>query len=219
MSGWLRLYDEVLDDPKVQNLSAEDFRAWVNLLCLANRNDGKLPPISDIAFALRISPDAALTVVERLSNGGGNAPLIDRLSGGVNGYHHAPHGWDKRQYKSDTSTDRVKRFRERFKTVTETAPEQSRTEQSIPLAKANGHSPPDPEKIMFDSGIVYLRAAGKSESQARALLGKWKKARGGAGGVIEDLAAAQRFGAIDPVSWIEARHRAKAVADEWQSPC
>ncbi len=30
MAGWFRLYDELLDDPKVQSLPAADFRAYVN---------------------------------------------------------------------------------------------------------------------------------------------------------------------------------------------
>jgi hypothetical protein len=119
MARWFRLYSEVVNDPKVQRLPCEDFRAWINLLCLASENDGRLPSIEDVAFALRMTVDGALTVVERLSNGG----LIDRLNGGPNGYHYAPHGWDKRQYKSDTSTERVKRFRQRSETVSVTPPE------------------------------------------------------------------------------------------------
>jgi hypothetical protein len=116
---WFRFYDEVLDDPKVQKLSGDDFKAWVNILCLASRNDGKLPSQDDIAFSLRCNVSCVSTLIERLLNRG----LIDKCNGGPNGYHYAPHGWSKRQYKSDTSTDRVKRFRERTKRSDETAPE------------------------------------------------------------------------------------------------
>ena len=119
MSRWFRFYAEVLNDPKVQRLDGETFKAWINILCIASQNDGKLPPVSDIAFALRLTEDGALTVLERLSN----ATLIDRVSGGPDGYHYAPHGWAKRQYKSYTSTERVKRFRERSATVTVTPPD------------------------------------------------------------------------------------------------
>lgn len=130
MARWFRFYSEVVNDPKVQKLPCEDFRAWVNLLCLASENDGRLPSIEDIAFALRMTTDGAATVVGRLANGG----LIDRMSGGADGYHYAPHGWDKRQYKSDTSTERVKRFRERSVTVSETPPETD-TESDTELKK------------------------------------------------------------------------------------
>jgi hypothetical protein len=119
MSRWFRVYDELLDDPKVQRLPAEDFRGWMNLLCLASRNGGRIPPVEDVSFALRVTLDGARTLLERLRSGG----LIVRKSGGVDGAFDAPHKWDERQYKSDTSTDRVKRFRQRSATVAETPPE------------------------------------------------------------------------------------------------
>lgn len=126
MSRWFRLYDEMLDDPKAQRLPPQDFKVWINLLCLASRNDGKLPCVSDIAFALRITENDAVTLVERLCIAG----LIDKRNGGPDGFRYAPHGWDKRQYKSDNSADRVKKHREKRNdecnvscNVTETSPE------------------------------------------------------------------------------------------------
>lgn len=116
MSRWFRLYEDVLNDPKVQTLPAADFKAWINLLCVASQNDGRLPDVEAIAFALRETVDAVSTVLERLSHAG----LIDTRSGGRDGGHYAPHAWEKRQYRSDTSTERVKRFRERSKAVAET---------------------------------------------------------------------------------------------------
>lgn len=146
MARWFRLYSEVVNDPKVQRLPCEDFRAWINLLCLASENDGRLPSIDDIAFALRMTTDGAATVVERLSSAG----LIDRVSGGADGYHYAPHGWAKRQYKSDTSTERVKRFRQRSETVSETPPEteteadtELKKEKVTPSPKKGSRLPPD----------------------------------------------------------------------------
>lgn len=114
---WFRFYEEVLDDPKVQKLAPEDFKTWVNVLCLASRHRGRLPALADIAFALRMEPHACSTVLSRLSDAG----LLDTLQGGAHGSHHAPHAWNKRQYKSDTSTERVQRFRKRSETVPETA--------------------------------------------------------------------------------------------------
>ena len=99
---WFRLYDEVLDDPKVQFLPPEQFKAWVNLLCLASKNEGKLPDMQAISFALRLPFHETQTIVENLVS----LSLLDRGKNGL-----IPHNWSKRQYKSDTSTDRVKRFR------------------------------------------------------------------------------------------------------------
>jgi hypothetical protein len=73
---------------------------------------------------------------------------------------------------------------------------------------------PDPEKIMFDSGVNMLVGIGKSHDTARSLLGKWKRDHGAAA-VIEALGAAQREGAINPVSFIEGRwrQRTRELAD------
>lgn len=128
MGKWFRFYDEALDDPKVQRLDPETFKGWVNLLCLASRNDGTIPALEDVAFALRIDIIAARSLVDRLTIAG----LIATVKGGANGSRIAPNGWDKRQYKSDTSTERVKRFRKRSGNAEETPPEtDTDTEQNI----------------------------------------------------------------------------------------
>ena len=113
MTRWFRLYDDVLNDPKVQRLSGDTFKFWINMLCIASKNGGVLPSIEDMAFALRVSNDVCTFLIDELKTCG----LID------GGKRLVPHGWEKRQYKSDTSTDRVKRFRERSRNVTETVSE------------------------------------------------------------------------------------------------
>lgn len=112
MSGrWFRMYDELLDDPKVQMLPAETFKMWVNLLCLASRNDGRLPDSAAIAFALRVDGKRVDKIL---------AELIDRRLIDEAGDGFEPHSWHDRQYKSDVSTDRVKRHREQRRNVSAT---------------------------------------------------------------------------------------------------
>jgi hypothetical protein len=159
VSRWFRMYDEILDDPKVQRLSGDDFKGWVNILCLASRNGGKLPPIEDVAFALRETLDGARTLVERLVN----ATLIERRTGGSNGAHYAPYKWDERQYKSDTSTDRVKRFRQRSKPVPETAPDtESETETE---RKKKVTAPKSAAPLIFEGKVIRLNQADFSQWQ------------------------------------------------------
>lgn len=121
---WFRFYHETLDDPKVQRLPGETYKAWVNLLCLACRNDGKIPSVADVAFALRTSEQEVGKLLKYLAG----CALLDCA-----GNSYTPHGWTKRQYKSDVSTDRVKRFRNGDGNVAETLHEtdqrQSRPEQ------------------------------------------------------------------------------------------
>lgn len=130
MAIWARLYAELLNDPKVQTLPLNSFKAFINALCLACQNgdpNGKIGTLGDVSFAFRETKECVSSAFH---------PLIEAgLIVTVDETFHVTK-WKKRQYKSDTSTDRVKRFRERFRnvtdTVTVTAPEQSRadTEQS-----------------------------------------------------------------------------------------
>jgi hypothetical protein len=101
--GWFRFYNDALNDPKVQCLSGDLFKAWVNLLCLASKQSGILPTISEIAYCLRLSPEAAQATVTSL----GQRELLDC---GEDGRWH-PHNWKNRQSKSDNSTPRVQKHR------------------------------------------------------------------------------------------------------------
>lgn len=109
MSRWFRFYDSVLEDPKVQRMDPVMFKAWVNIMCLASRSEGVLPPISDIAFALRISDEQADTVVRVLLTNG----LIDD-----DGEHMKPHNWHNRQFLDRTNSQRQQRFRDKKRDVT-----------------------------------------------------------------------------------------------------
>lgn len=206
MSRWFRFYAEALDDPKVQRLDGETFKAWVNLLCLAARNDGFLPEMEDIAFALRMDSIAAGSLVDRLRIGG----LIDTVKGGPNGSRIAPHGWSKRQYKSDTSTDRVKRFRQRSKTVTETPPD-TETETEVTVAKATDAAA-SPDKVFWDNAKAYL--GGRNPG---ALIGKWSRDYGQPE-TARAISAAQIERAVDPVPYIERVLR-KAKSSEAEPIC
>lgn len=102
MTRWFRFYAEAMRDPKVVTLSDKDFRLWVNLLSIASENDGNLPSIDGLKGVLKVRLDHLLAALKRLISAG----LIDPLEGG-----YKPHGWEKRQYISDTSTERVKKHR------------------------------------------------------------------------------------------------------------
>jgi hypothetical protein len=132
---WLRLYVELLDDPKVQRLPGPLFKLWINLLCIAARCRGALPPVADLAFMLRTDGASLEVDLSALTEVG----LLDQSPEGLR-----PHNWERRQYRSDNSTDRVKRHRNKERnvsgnvsspvsvkqdeTVTVTPSEQSRTD-------------------------------------------------------------------------------------------
>jgi hypothetical protein len=104
---WFRFYAEVLHDPKVQRLSPQTFKHWVNLLCLAAANEGIIDAdLSNLAFSLRVSEGIAATIISGLIADG----LIEKIGNGLK-----PHNWDERQFVSDQSYDRVKKYREKLR--------------------------------------------------------------------------------------------------------
>lgn len=130
---WFRFYNSAVNDPKVQRLSAALFRFWVNSLCLASNNAGKLPELVDLCFCLRLSENQANSYLRELIS----CELIDDGGDGT----LTPHNWDDRQFKSDASKERQQRYRDRHRndardvtaTVTVTAQEtdtESDTEQN-----------------------------------------------------------------------------------------
>ena len=160
MSRWLRLYDEVLDDPKVQKLSPELFKIWINLLCLTSKHDGILPDTESVSFALRMTFHETNEALKKLVSYG----LFDNTKKGL-----SPHAWSKRQYKSDTSTDRVKRFRQRSRngqlTVTVTAPDTDTEQRQKQIQiqnrtdKARGSRLPEDWHPRAEDGIDNLELA------------------------------------------------------------
>lgn len=134
-NAWFRLYAEFASDPKVQMLSEVDQRRLIMLFC--NRcNVSETLHETEVMFQLRISSEEwQKTKANFIAKG-----FINEANEVLN--------WDKRQYTSDSSTERVIRHREkkkiernnvkRFKTVTVTPPEQNRTEHKyIPPIPAN----------------------------------------------------------------------------------
>jgi len=100
---WFRVYNEVLDDPKVQKLSPALFKHLVNLWCLTSLNDGILPPIETIAFRLRLSQKKTEAIIHDLAD--------HQLLDGAEDDKWSPHNWSKRQFRSDSSTERVRKHR------------------------------------------------------------------------------------------------------------
>lgn len=152
MSRWFRMYDEILDDPKVQKLPPALFRMWVNALALCSRNGGKLPAVEDIAFALRETQESVSSAFHTLTELG--LCVTD-------GETFQPKNWKKRQYKSDTSTDRVREYRKRSRNGDETS---SDTETDTETEK---------NKITPQSGFAFI---GKVIRLKTADFNKWHRA-------------------------------------------
>ena len=194
MSRWFRLYDEMLDDPKVQRLHPALFKVLINLWCVASRNDGRLPSATDLSFSLRMTEDETFRAVSKLADAG----FIDTDPATS---EQRPHGWDARQFRSDTSTDRVRAHRERRKTKGKpdntppaggsqgngdetfhgTGPEQRQNRADNSVTDVTGTIVPHPAmdfvKAVFDGGIRLLQRDDPdlTERAARSVVGRWRK--------------------------------------------
>ena len=180
MSRWFRFYDDALDDPKVQRLPPDLFKAWVNILCVASRGGGVMPCVDDMAFSLRVTRDITDGWIVALRERG----LIDVSDDGS----MSPHNWNARQFKSDadpTAAERQARKRARDAASREQnlTPEPSRnvtrdvtpsrdrteteteTEDRLPL-----RSSPSPETGSGDLFVVEKPKAKKNTAEADAIV-------------------------------------------------
>jgi hypothetical protein len=104
---WLRLYTDIRSDAKVGLLAFEDQRHYIWLLTMML--DGTLDQFQgdmlDRAVGRQLGLDASTTseVKRRLME----VMLVD--------HHWRPIGWKKRQYESDSSAERTRKWRENKK--------------------------------------------------------------------------------------------------------
>ena len=107
---WFRLHSDILNDEKVLSLAFSD--RWFFVAVMALKSDGMIDKYEGdaldkkVAIRLGISRPEAIELRCRLAD----EMLIDA--------NWQPCAWDKRQYTSDTSTDRVRAYRQKKKAQT-----------------------------------------------------------------------------------------------------
>jgi hypothetical protein len=104
---WFRMYAEFATDPKVQSMSETLQRRFIMFLCLQCADEFEKLSDEELAFALRITPEELTETKEAFTKKG-------LLSDGKISK------WNKRQYTSDNSTERVRKHRERQRNADET---------------------------------------------------------------------------------------------------
>lgn len=199
--AWFRLYAEFASDPVVQSAAFEDQRHFVVLMCL--KCSGVLDrPISQanreriIFRGLGLDEIKAGEAKKRLMDIG----LIDK--------NWQPCAWDKRQYKSDSSAERTRKYRENKEssTVTETSL-QRHGDAPETDTEAETETTPKPPSLRSDRAVDSL--APKFEKFWAAYPNR--KAKG---------AALKAFTKLNPneqlmASILQAIERAK-TSDQWR---
>jgi len=104
---WFRLYNETIDDEKLRLLAFEDRWHFIALLCckgsgLLDGSKNKDLLWRKVGVKLGLATRELEEVIRRLAE----VDLVDRET-------MQPLSWDDRQFISDNSTDRVRKFREK----------------------------------------------------------------------------------------------------------
>jgi len=117
---WFRMYTEAVDDEKLRLLAFEDRWHFVAILCCKGKGvlDEGEPGLVRRKVAVKLGLDLRELdeVVRRLSE----VHLLDRDT-------LQPLAWEERQFQSDSSTDRVRAYREKIKKKGETIPKRYET--------------------------------------------------------------------------------------------
>lgn len=128
---WFRVYTEIIDDPKVAKMDAETFKFFIFLMALAceQEKEGYIEmTLDEISWRLRCNVSETLQNVSLLVS----CNILTKISD--NKYMFL--NWEKRQYKSDNSSERVRKHRTVMKRFCNGL-EQNRTEQNRAMERFN----------------------------------------------------------------------------------
>lgn len=152
---WFRMYQEFASDAKVQSMSEAMQRRLVMLLCLRCSNALVTLQDDEIAFALRISDEEL-----------GHTKALFLKKGFVNEAWEILN-WDKRQFVSDSSAERVARHRAKKKEEEKRACNVTETSQN----RTDTDTDTDTEQINTPNGVDVASDAadllGDSENSKR----------------------------------------------------
>lgn len=145
---WFRVHASghrsILDNRKVQSLQPADFMLLVNLWALSCPTEGVLPPVADIAWRLRMKEAAIEAAIDKF--------LEKKLIDAVDDYF-VMHDWNDHQFESDSSTDRVKRFRQRSRNAVDKLQRGESNVDETPLARVGTRSESESVSESVEGGV------------------------------------------------------------------
>lgn len=128
MSEWFRHYSAARHDPKIRSLRPPLRCVLYHIWAMVAASNGEPFTIEALAIDASLTRAWAAKAISELIE----RRLLDEREKGL----FVPHNWLKRQYKSDFSTERVRRFRKRKRNVSETVHETHQI-QSTEVEKGN----------------------------------------------------------------------------------
>jgi hypothetical protein len=146
---WFRFYTEFATDPKVQTLSEVMQRRLVMLFCLEGSEDLEKLNEEEIAFSLRIDIETLHETFQLFQKKG----FLDE--------DNRIRNWSKRQFKSDSSTDRVKKYRAKTKTKD--------NETTVKRFRNDSETPPDTDTDTDTEEEEETTSAKKNSFQGKTI--------------------------------------------------
>ena len=193
---WFRMYSDFIFDEKIEFLAFEDRAHYVFILCMKNLGlldkEYLQPGMLDRVVARRLGlyGEAFEAARKRLVEAG----LID--------YKFQPVAWDKRQFVSDVSTERVHAYRERMKhtrnvSVTaqeaDTETEADTEKEKEGEKKPSAYAPPLPDDLLKD--FLQVRKAKKAGPITKTVVAGIAREAGKAGiSLIDAVTACCEYG-------------------------
>ena len=153
-NSWFRLYSEFATDQKVQMLSEENQRRLVMIFCLRCNGNVTLHD-NEVTFLLRISNDEWLKTKSLFIDKG----FINEANEVLN--------WNKRQYISDSSAERVARHRANKKSTV--------TESNVTVTPPDTDTDTDTEKTYTPLASLMALGVPKKPAQDWLRIRKSKK--------------------------------------------
>lgn len=229
---WFRSLDKALDDPRLQQLRAETFKVYINLLYLSNRQPvrGTLPKRADIAFALRITSTAlgrALAELEDaqlLDQGGGSLFITDRADHFVESDNVSSRVADWRRRREETPSDGVSNATRNTDVTLHVTPQEQESQIEQDSEQKQTHDLAESARMLeFDARYselkeLYPARNGKrvgidtvaKEEASKIELGEWP----------DLLKATRNYAAsgelpVDPIRWFKSRDYPRGLWHEW----
>ncbi len=164
---WFRLYTDIIDDPKLSQLSDAEHRRFIHCLAIAaeQEKDGKLiGTINEIAWRIRTKPEAIKNTIQKLIS-------LNILKQNGNGYEFI--NWKKRQFKTDNPTDRWRKWKSNVgsnvgQTLAPTATETETYTEHIHTTLTPTPSPSQKSVLMYRFDrfwSVYPKKKSKGEAE------------------------------------------------------
>ena len=233
---WMKFYpQDWRADEQLRMCSLGARGLWIEMLSIMHRSarygylliGGKAPTDAQIAMQVGAFPDEVSALILELETSGVSSRTSDgiiysrrmvrdhkkaetaRKNGkkGGNPKLSSDNPEDNPEDKADVITPLILEDNPADKGGDKPQIPEARSQSSVTNVTAAEAAPDDPVKAIFEIGVALLTVGSRKATQARSVIGKWRKDHGDAA-TLAAIVAARDHGPSEPVEWINGRFRA-----------